>query len=183
MKKSAGCVALVFYALASVNGAFAKAPEKSSTTVSPTQFVQSFYDWYVVKKGKADADIKGTQAVLKQKSSLLDAPLYKLLVDDDKASAKSPGEIVGLDFDPFVAANGLIYDKYKAGPAVHKGLTYRVPVYGITSGKATSKAVVEAEVGGTNQHYVFTNFHYEKSNIPENENLLSVLRVLQKSRH
>ena len=89
---------------------------------------------------------------------------------------------MGLDFDPFVHANGLIYDKYQTGNAVRNGATCRVPIYGIKAGKKKQKFVVEAEVGTKNGRCVFTNFHYGKTGIPQNENLLSVLGALEKER-
>ena len=153
----------------------------AAATASPKDFVQGFYDWYVTSK-ENEPDVRGMDVALKQKKQFFDAVLYKHLWEDEAASEKSPGEVVGLDFDPFVNANGLIYNKYVAGPAVNKDGAYRVPVYGIDAGKKTPKPVLEAEVATKNGHCVFTNFHYGKSEYPENENLLSVLNVLKKDR-
>lgn len=166
------------------NSAAISAPAKPTTSPSsPQQFVQSFYDWYAFKnKENGEGDIKGSDVVLKQRKDLLDATLYKALQEDERASAKSPGEIVGLDFDPFVAANGLIYAKYQTGPATKSGANYRIPVYGVEKGKRLPKVVVEAEVASQSGHYVFTNFHYGKSEIKQNENLINVLQQLKKDR-
>lgn len=60
-------------------------------------FVQSFYDWYV--KAEIDSD-----AALKKKPAYFSPELTKALKADAVAAAKSPGDIVGLDFDPFLNA-------------------------------------------------------------------------------
>jgi hypothetical protein len=179
MKKSIWSALFVVSVIANAHGAVA-APSKAVAS-SPQEFVQSFYDWYVVSKDN-QPDIKGTQAVLKHKKQLLDATLYQKLLEDEQVSAKASGEIVGLDFDPFVNANGLIYTKYQAGAPLMNGAIYRVPVYGIERGKKIPKPVLEADVRKDNGRCVFTNFHFGKSEFPENENLLSVLNVLHKQR-
>jgi len=175
--------ALLLGTFSCINASIAATPSKpAAPAASPQQFVQAFYDWYAFK-GKDGPDNKGEEAVLKQKKQLLDPTLYKLLVGDVAASAKSPGEIVGLDFDPFVAANGLFYSKYQTAAATKSGTSYRIPVYGVENGKRVPKVVVDAEVASQNGHFVFTNFHYGKSEFPENENLISVLNVLRKQRN
>lgn len=151
------------------------------SNATPTQFVQSFYDWYVVKT-KQGADVRGMETALKQKKQLFDTSLYKALSDDEAASAKSPGEIVGLDFDPFVSSNGSVADKYVARLAAKKGSLFRVPVFEITNGKISAKPVLEAEVTPKNGGYVFSNFHYRQTDIPENNDLVKVLGALRKSR-
>jgi hypothetical protein len=177
MKKSIPI--LIGLLIVNATGAFAASTK--DTASSPKQFVQSFYDWYVITKDR-QPDVRGTEAALKQKKQLFDATLYQKLLEDEQASAKSPGEIVGLDFDPFVNANGLIYKKYQAGSAVMKGAMYRVPIYGIDGAKKIAKPVLEADVRKANASYVFTNFHFGKSDIPQNENLVSVLNELHKQR-
>jgi len=55
-----------------------------------------------------------------------------------------------------------------------------VEVFGFWNGKRAAKPDVVPELAWEKGNWVFTNFHYEKSNIPENENLLSVLKALKK---
>lgn len=179
MRKTCVSLLLLMTALISTAPAFAE----PSGSPAAKQFVQAFYNWYVVKSGAGkEADVRGMETVLKQKKQFLDATLYRDLAEDEKAAEKSPGEIVGLDFDPFVAANGLIYDKYETGSPKADGQKFLVPIYGIESGKRTAKPVLEAEVATKNGRCVFTNFHYGKSEFPQNENLLSVLSTLRKDR-
>lgn len=116
-----------------------------------------------------------------KKKYLLSPALYKALKADEDAAAKSPGEIVGLDFDPFYNAQDYA-DKYVVGNVKQKGAVYLVDVWGLWEGKKRDKPDVVAEVQQVNGKWIFTNMHYGKSNIPENENLLSILRALKKER-
>jgi hypothetical protein len=180
-KATVSAILILCASAAHVQSASADGLAQHSSAASVKVFVQSFYNWYVIKKDK-EPDVRGTEEALKQKKQVFDIPLYKELMEDQEAAAKSPGELVGLDFDPFIASNGLIYDKYQAGKAVSKGTIYRVPVYGIGAGRKKPQFVVDAEVDTKNGRCVFTNFHYGKTKFPVNENLLSVLGALKKER-
>jgi hypothetical protein len=107
--------------------------------------------------------------------------LAKGLEGDLAASKKSPGEIVGLDFDPFLNAQD-IAERYLVGNVTSKGDHYWVEVFGVWNGQKNSNPDVVPEVAFENGHWIFTNFHYGKTDIPVNENLVSILEVLQKDR-
>lgn len=136
-------------------------------------FVQRFYTWYVPKHGLED--------VLKYRRSALTPELYGALKEDLAASAKNPDEVVGLDFDPFLNAQD-VAERYVLGKVTAKGATFWVGIYGIWSGKKSDKPDVTAEVACKEGKCLFVNFHYGKTELPENENLLSVLKALKKER-
>ncbi len=150
--------------------------QQGSNVASCKKFVKEFYTWYCFGKPEPKEEI-----VLKKKKSLLSPKLYAALKEDLDASAKSPGEIVGLDFDPFLNAQD-VAEKYAVGDVKQKGANYLVDVWGTWNGKRQKKPDVVAEVQNVNGKWVFTNMHYGKSKFPENENLLSVLSTLKKSR-
>ena len=143
-------------------------PERSCRT-----FVQGFYTWYVPKHGVED--------VLKYRRSALSPELYTALKEDLAASAKNPDEVEGLDFDPFLNAQDTA-ERYVIGKVTAKGATFWVDIYGIWSGKKSDKPDVVAEVACKEGKCLFVNFHYGKTESPENENLLSVLKALKKER-
>jgi hypothetical protein len=58
----------------------------------------------------------------------------KGLKEDLAASKKSPGEIVGLDFDPFLNAQD-IAERYLVGKITPKGDHYWVEVFGVWGGR------------------------------------------------
>ncbi len=154
-------------------------PAPSSATdlkKSCHQFVQSFYTWYLSKAVSCNSDI-----ALKKKKSAFSAELYKRLEEDRAVAAKTPDEVVGLDFDPFTNSQDPS-DKYVVGTIVPKGDKYLVDVYGIREGKKSPKPEVVPELAYKNGQWQFVNFHYGKSEYPQNENLLSVLKALKTDR-
>src|SRR5512146_990329 len=64
-------------------------------------FVQEFYDWYVTILERRDAP--AWQITHRERGRSFSPLLAKALDEDEAAAAKSPDEIVGLDFDPFLA--------------------------------------------------------------------------------
>jgi len=140
---------------------------------SSRNFVQAFYTWYVPKHGVED--------VLKYRRTALSPELFRALKEDLDASAKNSDEVVGLDFDPFLNAQDTA-ERYVIGSVAAKGDTFWVEVYGIWSGKKSEKPDAVAEVACKAGQCFFVNFHYGKTELPENENLLSVLKALKKER-
>jgi hypothetical protein len=119
---------------------------------------------------------------LKVKGSQFSAELLKELKADSAAQAKDPGEIVGLDFDPILSTNAEPHKGYVVGKAVPKGKTFWVEVYGVDGNKRTLQPVASPEVAYAKGRWQFVNFHYGVTKIPENENLLSILKVLRRDR-
>ncbi len=138
-------------------------------------FVQEFYDWYV-PKARADNPGPAWDIALKSRGSVFAPVLARALKGDSEAQAKAQGEIVGLDFDPFLSAQDPC-GHYEAGRGVHKGKSYWVNVYGVCSGKRHEKADVVAELIQQDDHWAFVNFHY-----PTDRDLLAVLKSLREGR-
>jgi hypothetical protein len=163
-------------------------PAQTLTTASQPQdcgrFVEQFYDWYVAKEKaltKRNSRESALEVALREKRSSFSTELVKGLKEDLAASKKSSGEIVGLDFDPFLNAQD-IAERYLLGKITPKGDHYLVEVFGIWGGQKKSNPDVVPELAFENGQWIFTNFHYGKTDIPVNENLISVLQVLKKDR-
>ncbi len=121
-------------------------------------FTQKFYDWYVpilLKPGKTDA----SDVAIAKRPALFDPPLLKALKEDAEAQAKTPDDIVGLDFDPFVNAQDPD-DKYVVGRVTEKDGLYLVEVYGLRKGKREKAVSVVAELKPAKDGFVFVNFSY-----------------------
>ena len=101
------------------------------------QFVQRFYDWYLAR-GKALTNKKSQKLVeevaLREKRSYFSPGLIKALQEDLAAERKSPGEIVGLDFDPFLNSQEAP-ERYVVGEVRAKDDHYLVDVFEIVEGK------------------------------------------------
>jgi hypothetical protein len=142
---------------------------------SPHKFVQDFYEWYVPMAARPHSE-DSSNIALKKKSSAFSAELLKALKEDALAASKSPGEIVGIDWDPFLNSQEKI-DRCVLGNVTEKHGSFRVEVYDILAGKKDKKPNIIAEVKQENGHWVFVNFWN-----PDGGNLLSELRELSKSR-
>jgi len=142
---------------------------------SPRKFVEDFYNWYVPMASHSHSEAASNIAV-KKKSALFSAELLKALKEDALAASKSPGEVVGLDSDPFLNSQDQV-DRCVIGNITNKNGSYRVEVYDFLGGKKDKKPAVIAEVKQENGHWIFVNFWN-----PDTGDLLSELRDLAKER-
>jgi hypothetical protein len=153
----------------------AQSGSDASASDSVKKFVQGFYEWYV-PKALSSRSAPAWNAAIKAKSSCFSPELGRKLREDSEAQAKVEGEIVGLDFDPFL--NGQDPDKhYSVGKVVPQGGGYLVEVHRVVSGKPEEKLTATAEVTGKNGQWYFVNFIY-----PDGHNLLGVLKALKDDR-
>ncbi|MBX9938313.1 MAG: hypothetical protein K2Y32_03640 [Candidatus Obscuribacterales bacterium] len=195
--KAVNCMVLVLYCLSFVglSTASVQAGETASKAAVATgnskaqshslskadeslcrQFVVDFYKWYAPKHTLEDA--------VKERGSQFSAKLYKALVKDIDAAGKSPDEIVGLDFDPILNGQD-IADRYRVGKCRKKDGKYFVDVYSEWKDPSVPKSKgpdIVTELSMQNGRYVFDNFHYGETKFKENENLLSILKVLENDR-
>ena len=144
---------------------------------SAKHFAQEFYSWYV-RTAQNEHAAPAWDFALKHRSSAFSPELLRALKEDSAAQANSPGEIVGLDFDPFLASQDP-EDRYEVGKVTQKGKSYWVEVYGVRSGKRIEPAAVLAELLRRNGHWTFVNFHYPG---PYGNDLLSILKLLREDR-
>ncbi|MBY0548287.1 MAG: YbjP/YqhG family protein [Candidatus Obscuribacterales bacterium] len=154
-------------------------PESKITAAECRKFTQEFYDWYSVQAAKTPPI--SIEKTVKYKNGLFGPELTKLLLEDSKAQNAVNGEIVGLDFDPFLSTNAEPAEAYTAGPVTKRGESFRIPIFATYSGKKQVKPIAVSEVTQSNGRKVFANFHYVDSS-PENENLIAILKALAKER-
>ncbi len=153
---------------------------QAQSALSGKGFVQSFYTWYIPEMTK-NVPVPSNERILKVRASSFSPELLAMLKEDLVESAKVPGEIVGLDFDPYT--NGQeTPTRYLAGKVIPKGKSYWVEVFDLSDGKKSKVPAVIPEIKFVKGQWIFTNFHYAKTHIPENENLISILKALKASR-
>jgi len=140
---------------------------------SVRRFVQGFYDWYVALKDGRESPL---EVAVKRRRSDFGPALWRALREDLAAQAKSPGEVVGLDWDPFLASQDPD-PHYSVGAIKHKGGIYFVSVRGVAAGKPPGETVVIPKVEKHQGSWKFTNFLYPKS-----DDLLDTLRLLRQDR-
>lgn len=142
------------------------------------QFVQKFYNWYVAREKaltRANSHNDVMEVAMREKRSSFSPELLKALQEDVAAAHKDPGEIVGLDFDPILNSQEEP-ERYVVGEVHAKGDHYLVDVFDFLEGKKSAKPWVVPELVSKNGQWIFTDFHYEKSN------LVSVLEQLKRDR-
>lgn len=139
------------------------------------KFVAEFYAWYLAQGKNTDP----LRVALKKKQANFSKELVLRLNEDYKASAKSPDEIVGLDFDPVLNSQDFA-DKYVANKVTKKGSRYLVEVFAVYGGKRENKPAVIPELQRVGSRWVFTNFLYKDG--PKTDDLLSILKKLAADR-
>ncbi|CAN5880232.1 hypothetical protein BH11VER1_BH11VER1_20890 [soil metagenome] len=153
----------------------AQTPNGKEDTSLVKTFVQEFYTWYVPMSLKGKSTPVSVVSS-KSKGALFSAELVKALHEDNIAQSKSPDEIVGLDFDPFLNTQDPA-NRYETGKVRSKGANYEVEVFALYPGRKRGKPDVVVEVASKDGHFHFVNFHY-----PQSENLLSILKTLAADR-
>jgi len=152
------------------------AAEGEGASPQPAQaFVQGFYAWYVKQSDRNNA-LSSVELALKDRPEVFSDALVRALREDIAASAESPDEIVGLDFDPFLNAQE-VCEPYKVGKVAKRGDAYGVEVFGSCPDSGDHRPDVIAEVKTLNGKWIFVNFIY-----PGNGNLVNVLKLLKKER-
>jgi len=162
----AGCLAALLMVQYS---AFAQA-SGAATPESARAFVQGFYNWYTPMSVRDDPPRPWDFAV-KQKRFAFSSELARLLLEDSNAQAHC-GELVGLDFDPFLFSQDLA-QRYEVGEIRQSGRVYRADVYAVDHGNRSRKPDVIAEFTEDNGRWTFVNFHY----LDPNSDLLTILKA------
>jgi len=166
---------------------FSNVNAQSNDKEDARAFVQKFYDWYIVlsehpinKKNPTTSDV----VAVNQHAEYFDGQLRKGLIDDHIAQSKVKGEIVGLDFDPFLAAQDNGFD-YQAGNIKQVGNNFFIDIHCAAKGNSkkailASQIAVIAEVTKIGTSWKFTNFIYPVDG--RKDNLMQILTNLQKER-
>ena len=157
------------------------AQEQTATPASARDFVRRFYAWYV-PQALANHREPSSNIAIREKRNEFSRDLYQALKNDSDAQSKAQGDIVGLDFDPFLNTQDTC-KRYDVGNATKAGNAYRAEVFSVCGGKRSPTPDVVAEVQWTDGHWEFVNFIYpDMKDHPEAANLLAVLNALQQER-
>jgi hypothetical protein len=149
-------------------------------------FVQRFYNWYLVLWSEAKKNPSPgptSEVAINQRPECFDLQLRRALSEDDSAQSKS-GDIVGLDFDPFLRCQELL-GNYQTGNVRQAGNKFLVDIRNIEKG-SPKKEIRDAELRVVvelvrrNGHWIFINFIYPDKN--GNSNLPDILKSLRKDR-
>ena len=147
----------------------------SAEQASCRKFVAEFYSSYVDQSKKGDP----LRVALRRRKANFSAEMVRMLNSDYAAAAKSPGEIVGLDFDPVLNTQDPA-EKYLPSKVSQNGSRFLVDVVSVYAGKRSAVPAVIPELRHEHGRWVFTNFLY-KSDGKVND-LLSMLKQMKADR-
>jgi hypothetical protein len=165
-------------------GAWA-APPADVSEASARSFVQGFYDWYLGKvlgasKAKSATDFGFIDAV-RQRPGWFSPELKRLLEEDIAAASRCKGDIVGLDWDPFLETQDPA-PTYTAGKVekTAKGFRVSVDFHNKTFGGARNPAA-QADVVFVDGHWLFADFVEEPTDPKERQGLVALLKSFERS--
>ena len=142
--------------------------------------VQGFYNWYVPITLR-DNPVPSWDIALKRRPQVFSRKLFDQIAEDSKAQEKAGGDLVGLDFDPFLNCQDC-RERYIVGRVTSNGADCRAEVYGLSSGKKGKEPDVIPELEMKNGQWVFVDFLYPNPSRPEFRSLSSQLEYLRKLR-
>ena len=178
------------FALVGLTGGLAFAADKPSAPAASTPqagteaaraVVRQFYPWYMALRPPNNGD--QVEYAIQQKPSLFSQELKTKLHADFEAARKSPGELVGLDFDPFLNAQD-DPERMVVGNATMKGADCYVDVFRASKAgkKESDKPAVIPELAQKNGKWTFVNFHYPADGSSKEYELLGSLKQLADDR-
>jgi hypothetical protein len=154
----------------SIDESHARAQTEQDKQASCRAVVRSFYRWYVPLALK-DQPLPAWEIAVKDRGRAFNSELLEGLKEESRIQIEL--QDAGLDFDPFLNSQDPS-DRYIVGNTRLEGEDRCwAKVYGAPSGRKNQKAAVKAELVLKNGHWLFANFHYQKSDL---------LRLLQSLR-
>ena len=103
------------------------------------EFVSSFYDWYM-QKAVAVPGAAASDMALEYRPYVFARDLFLQLREDSEAQRKAGGELVGLDFDPFLNTQDR-GERYVVEKVTTKDRTCWADVYGVWDGEESKTSV------------------------------------------
>ena len=144
-----------------------------ATGKSCRAFVASFYDWY---GPIAKSNHRGFASDLawKRRPTLFTKNLVALLRDESEAQNKAGADLVNLDADPFLGADGA-GDRYVVEKTTTKSDTCWAEVHAVWDGKEDTSPDVTPQLAFKDEQWVFVNFYFPSPSAPKSWNVLDAL--------
>jgi hypothetical protein len=157
--------------------------EQRRSEQSCRNFVQEFYNWYVAQEiahEKSRTAGPPSNEVLRFRPQVLSPELAQALQEETTAQARATDARSVLDFDPFLNSQDPSPKFVVASVALKDGRC-RAVVNGIAQGKKQERVMPELILAG--ESWVFVNFHYGRSQVSPDENLVTTLKQLRDRRN
>ena len=162
-----------------------KAQSQLNDKESARVFVQKFYNWYNKLYNNQLTNCKNCENAdkftVEHKPQYFEAKLLRAYIEYFNAEPKKADEIIGLDFDPILAAQDVGFD-YQTGSVKKVNGRFFIDIHCGQVGKSRMEIlkepiVLNAEVINTDGVWKFANFTYPN---PNGGNLLDMLKTSKK---
>jgi hypothetical protein len=142
--------------------------------------VTTFYAWYL---GRA---LKGTERpawvlAFRYKGGEFSSDLVQQLREDLEAQRKAGSDLVSLDGDPFIGADGPA-ERYVVKRITKKDGRCWAEVHAVWNGEEDAAPDVTPELVIEKGRWLFVNFYFPAPSTPSSGNLLSMLKALRELR-
>jgi len=172
-------ISLVFFLCFAVSFSVScqeRRPESPSD--SCRKFVGKFYSWYLAADSKGDQGPAGSVA-LKYRPYLFSRAIVEAVRGDYEAQEKAGSDLVSLDGDPWVGADGLS-EKYIVEKVTATNGRCLAEVHAVWEGKEDEAPDIIPELSISNGRWRFVNFYFPSPSNPRGWDLLSALKALRK---
>ena len=173
--KSIALLLFLYLALPSAVPGQKKPPQDAIN--SCREFVGRFCSWYLANAPKGNQGRAGDVA-LKYRSYLFSSAVIQAPREDDEAQDKAGPDLVSLDGDPFVGADGPA-GNYIVEKVTVKHTSCWAEIHGVWNGKEDQTPDVIPEMAMRNQRWRFVNFYFPTPSNPSGGDLLSALKALR----
>jgi len=171
----------VFLCLTFSVSIYGQEKKTANTNQSCKQFVGQFYSWYLELKLK-DNPTRTSDLALQAKPDVFDPALAQQLREDSDAQEKAGSDLVSLDADAFLGADGPA-DRYIVKRVTFKDGKCWAEVHGVREHKEGKAPEVTPESEMNNGQWHFINFYFPSPSKPKSWNLLGELKALRESRN
>ena len=148
-----------------------------NTTNSCREFVVEFYSWYLASAPKENQG-RASDVALNSRPYLFSPAIVKALREDSEAQEKAGADLVSLDGDPFVGADGFA-ERYIVEKTTTRQDGCRAEVHAVWDGKEDEASDIIPELEVRNGNWRFVNFYFPSAANPKGWDLLSELRALR----
>jgi hypothetical protein len=160
---------------------FAQERPEQNTNESCSEFVGKFYTWYLGMVLRNNDRSRKSDTALKSRPYLFSPDLIQELKEDSNAQKKAGSDLVSLDADPFLGADGPAARYIVERITIKDGKCW-AEVHGVRERKESETAEVTPELVLKGGRWVFVNFYFPSPSDPKAVNLLSGLKDLREFR-
>jgi hypothetical protein len=147
----------------------------NDATKSCREFVAQFYAWYP-GVGVGQKNVRKSDLALKSRPYLFSRELVRQLQEDSDAQEKAGSDLVSLDADPFIGADG-VPERYIVKKVTVKNGRCWAEVHELSEGKESTTPDVTPELVLNRNRWIFMNFYFPSPSIPKAWNLLDELKA------